>query len=75
MSCGEVEGILRPKKPVKSSAGALLARLQAARVRENIQANNSVKPRVNWLFFPIVGWKGDAAAASQTSARGLDMVQ
>jgi hypothetical protein len=30
---------------------------------------------VNWLFFPIVGWKGDAAAASQTSARGLDMVQ
>lgn len=30
---------------------------------------------VNWLSFPIVGWKGDAAAASQTSARGLDMVQ
>ena len=30
---------------------------------------------LNWLFFPIVGWKGDAAAASQTSARGLDMVQ
>lgn len=29
---------------------------------------------VNWLFFPIVGWKGVAAAASQTSARGLDMV-
>jgi hypothetical protein len=41
----------------------------------NIQANSSAKPRVNWLSFPIVGWKGDAAAASQTSARGLDMVQ
>lgn len=23
----------------------------------------------------MAGWKGDAAAASQTSARGLDMVQ
>ena len=41
----------------------------------NIQANSSAKPRVNWLSFPIVGWKGDAAAACQTSARGLDMVQ
>ena len=74
-SRGEAVDILRPKKPVKSSAGVLLARPRPAQLLENLQANSSAKPRVNWLFFPIVGWNGDAAAASQTSARGLDMVQ
>lgn len=38
------------------------------------QANSRAKPRVNWLVLPTAGWKGEAAAACQTSASGLDMV-
>src|SRR5690242_412272 len=47
----------------------------ASRAPGNVQANSNAKPMVSWLSLPMAGWKGDAAAASQTSARGLDMVQ
>ena len=36
--------------------------------------NSSVKPTANCVFLPMAGWYGDAAAASQTSSSGLDMV-
>jgi len=38
-----------------------------------IHKANSKMPNVNCVFFPTVGWKGEEAAASQTSSSGVDM--